>query len=56
MVGCACRVVVSAEPILEFGNRSDIGSSPTEERAEELGRIANFLEDYSDTVALLGRL
>jgi hypothetical protein len=56
MVCCARRVVESAEPILEFGNRSSIGSSTGEERAEEFGRVANVLEDDSDLVSLLGRL
>ena len=56
MVCCARRVVKSAEPILEFGDRSDIGSSTAEERAEEFGRVANVLEGYSDLVSLLGRL
>ena len=55
MVCCARRVVKTAEPILESGNRSDIGSSTVEERAEEFGRIANVLEHYSDPVSLLGR-
>ena len=56
MVCCARRVVKSAEPILEFGDRSDIGSSTAEERAEEFGRVANVLEGYADLVSLLGRL
>jgi hypothetical protein len=55
MVCCARRVVKTAEPILESGNRSDIGSSTVEERAEEFGRIANVLEYYSDPVSLLRR-
>ena len=53
---CARRVVKSAEPILKFGNCSDIASSTGEERAEEFGRIANVLEEYSYLVSLLGRL
>src|SRR5262249_13334958 len=56
LVCCARCVVKSAEPILEFGNSSDIGSSTGEERAEEFSRIANILEGNSNPVPLLGWL
>ena len=56
MVCCARRIVKSAEPILEFGDRSDVGSSAAEDRAEKFGSVANVLEGYADLVSLLGRL
>jgi hypothetical protein len=56
MVCCARRIVKSAEPILEFGDRSDIASSTSEDGAEDFGGVANVFEGYSDLVSLLGRL
>lgn len=56
MVGCARGVVKSTKPVLELGDRPDVGSSTAKKRAEEFRRIADILEGYSNFMSLLGWL
>jgi hypothetical protein len=53
---CACRVVKGTEPILELGDRSDVGSSTAEKKTEEFRRVANILECYSGAPRKLASL
>src|ERR1700732_5228858 len=43
-VSCTRRVVKGAEPLLKLGDRSDVGSSAAEKKAEEFRRVSNILE------------